>query len=134
MNENENEMVETKPIKMDMSKVTEEMTANLATAEAVVSLNKTYLKLAKNKAKRFLYTGLSSWDNEADKDTGEIKTVPCVVLMDMDKNMFITASHVIVNACKDLNQFAGIEIEYTGDKKLTGGKSLKEYRVVLLNS
>lgn len=125
----ETKEVTTPEIKVDLSKVTDDMTANLATAEAVVNLNKEYLQLEKGKAERFLFTGLSEFVKE---DTGEV--VDCVVLMDASKNLFITGSHVIYNACKDLPSFSGIEIEFTGEKKLSGGKKLKEYRVILLNA
>lgn len=126
---NENEEQEVAPIKLDLSKLTESMTANLASAEPIIDLNREYLKLEQGKPIRFIFTGTTEMVNS---DTGEMTS--CVVLMDGKKKLFIYASHVVYNACKDLPMYSGIEIEYTGDKKLTGGKNLKEHRITLLNS
>jgi hypothetical protein len=131
--------IENQPIKNDLSKVNEDMLTNLATAEPIMNLNKTYAKFEEGKARRFVFGGVTEFVKEeyTDQKTGEItpaKTLPAVNLIDGDKNIYITASNVIVNACKDLPEWTGLEIELTGTKKLTGGKKLNEFRIMLLNA
>jgi len=113
----------------NLANVTDEMLSGLEEAKAAVVLNREYLNLKKGDPDRFLVTGLSEMLNS---ETGEL--TPTVVLMNAKKELFITASHMIVNATKDLEQFTPVEIEYTGDKKLAGKKTLKQYKITLLNA
>ena len=55
-----------------------------------------------------------------------------VKLMLEDKSMAITASTVIVGALSNLPIPSPVKIVKTGEKKLTGGKVLKEFKVHLL--
>ena len=58
--------------------------------------------------------------------------IEAVKLMLQDKTMAITASAVIVGALSDLPIPSPVKIVKTGEKKLTGGKVLKEFKVSLL--
>lgn len=127
--ENEKREVSTTSDKVDLSLVTDEMITGLDQAETVMSLTKEYLKLKKGQAKRFVFIQNSEFVKE---DTGEI--LPAVDLMDENKQLYLSASIQIVNACRSLKPFTGIEIEYIEDEKLGGGKTLKKHRIDLLNS
>ena len=58
--------------------------------------------------------------------------IEAVKLMLEDKTMAITASAVIVGALSDLPIPSPVKIIKTGEKKLAGGKVLKEFKVSLL--
>lgn len=116
-------------IKTDLSKITNEMVVNLETAERVMDITKEYLKLELKKPKRLLFAGTSEF---LDNETGEL--LKAINFIDSKKRMYLTASTVIYNACKDLPNFSAIEIEYIGDKDLSKGRTMKRYRVTLLNS
>jgi len=112
-----------------LSKITNEMVVNLETAERVMDITKEYLKLELKKPKRLLFAGTSEF---LDNETGEL--LKAINFIDSKKRMYLTASTVIYNACKDLPNFSAIEIEYIGDKDLSKGRTMKRYRVTLLNS
>jgi hypothetical protein len=122
--------------KTDLSKVNNDILTNLATAEPVMNLVKNYATFEKDKPKRFVFAGNTIFTKEnINENTGEItyNDLPAINLIDAEKNMFISASNVIVNACKDLPDFTALEITLTGQKKLSGGKKLNEFSVKLLN-
>lgn len=132
--ENQNEKM---PIKSDLKDISSEALANLATAEPIMNLVKQYAKFEEAKPVRFVTAGITEFiKEEIEKSTGEITTtvMPAINLIDKDKNIFITASNMIVNACKDLPKFTGVEIELTGNQKLSGGKKLNLFKVTLLNA
>ena len=60
--------------------------------------------------------------------------IDAVRLMLADKSMAITASAVIVGTLSDLPITSPVKIVKTGERKLAGGKVLKEYKVSLLQS
>ena len=90
-------------------------------ATNVRSLNFTYLKLEQGEIKRFIVAGIFN-QLVNDRDT------QLVGLYHKDE-AFITASHMIVQACSKVQTGSIVEIIYKGDKNLTGGKKLGNYEV-----
>ena len=105
----------------------------LESAESTgLSLVKKYLELEKGKAKRFVVFAHGTKE-DVDTDSGEVSVSPTVDLMDGDKQLHFTQSHVITQALANAQEGTAVEITYMGEKKLPNKKTLKEYSIELLN-
>jgi len=90
-------------------------------AKETRSLNFEYLKMEAGQVGRFIFTGIF------EQLVNERKTL-LAGLYSKDQ-AFISASHMIVQACQKVSPGTILEIIYKGDKNLGGGKKLGEYEV-----
>lgn len=97
------------------------------TLKPSVRLDMQYLELELNKPLRFVFQGVTDFVNQ---ETAEIQKA--VKLFD-GSLLYITASTTIVQALGHLSKPYVVEITYTGEKALGGGRKLKMHKVILLN-
>ena len=93
-----------------------------------LNLVKEYLEMDVSEMKRFVLFGFGEMINKED---GEITVT--AELMDSGKQLYLTASFIIVNAVKNCPLGTGVAITYKGEEKLKGGKKLKKFNVELLD-
>lgn len=97
-----------------------------------LNLVKRYLEMKQDEKKRFVLFTHGTKEN-VDTETGEVSYSDTVDIMDAEKQLFFTQSHVIVQALANAKEGTAFEVTYLGEKKLTGKKTLKNYSIELLN-
>jgi len=93
----------------------------LEKAKNTQSLNFEYLKLDEGEFIRCVFAGI--FKQEVNGREAKL----CGLYA--KKGAFVTASHMIVQACEKLQPGEALEIIYKGTKSLGGGKSLGDYEV-----
>lgn len=104
--------------------------AELDSMTAGVNIAPQYLEFAEIGQKiRGVFMGFVLQDF-TDTETGEIKTLECVGIMDADQNVFINAGTSLVGTFKATNlaQYSPVEVTYTEHRKVKRGY-MKVYSV-----
>lgn len=106
--------------------------AAFAKDKTVMSLTAEYFELEVGKKVKLVYVMNSSYD-KTDKNSGEIKKINTVVLLNNKKQTFMAAQTAIVNALNNAPKFSTVLITRLKDKPVGGGQTMHMFNVELLH-
>lgn len=95
----------------------------------IVEVTAAYLSMKEGESKDFIFTGMST--TEFADDNAELQQKDIITLLDKEKNSFISASTVLVSACKRIKHIPClIRIVHKGEVKMTGGRKYDNFAML----